>query len=118
MHRLYGPHIERAGYEMIGVMDGAEAIDVASRELPQVVIMDIIMPGTDGLTAILQIKKAATTKSIPVIAISGYPQYHSLRQQLAGVGVELFLPKQFSPAKLVSEIRRLDPGPMALQTST
>ena len=110
MHRLYGPHIERAGYEMIGAMDGAEAIEIAGRELPQVVIMDIIMPGTDGVTAITEIKKAETTCRIPVIAISGYAQYHTLQQQLTGAGVESFLPKQFSPAKLVSEIRRLDPG--------
>jgi CheY-like chemotaxis protein len=107
MHRLYGPHIERAGYEMISVTDGAEAIELASRELPQVVIMDIMMPGTDGVAAILQIKKTQTTQNIPVIAISGYPEYHCMRQQLTGVGVELFLPKPFGPAKLVSEIRRL-----------
>ena len=117
MHRLYGPHIERAGYEMIGVMDGAEAIALANRELPQVVVIDIIMPGTDGVTAITEIKKAPATRNIPVIAISGYPQYHSLQQQLAGAGVESFLPKHFSPAKLISEIRRLGPGSLGSHNS-
>jgi len=118
MHRLYGPHIERAGYEMIGATDGAEAIEIANRELPQVVIMDILMPGTDGVAAISEIKKAANTSTIPVIAISGYPQYHMLQQQLTGAGVESFLPKHFSPAKLVSEIRRLDSERLAGQTSS
>lgn len=110
MHRLYGPHIERAGYEMIGATDGSDAIMLAESEQPQVVVMDIVMPGTDGVAAIMKIKQAGTTKDIPIIAISGNPEFHCLRQQLAGVGVELFLPKHFSPAKLVSEIRRLDPS--------
>jgi len=117
MHRLYGPHIERAGYEMIGAMDGEQAIALTSRELPRVVIMDIIMPGTDGVSAIVQIKKSESTKRIPVIAISGYSEYHQLQRQLASAGVESFLPKQFSPARLVSEIRRLDSSQPTVQTA-
>jgi CheY-like chemotaxis protein len=118
MHRLYGPHIERAGYDMIVTMDGAEAIELAARELPRVVIMDILLPGTDGVAAISQIKKADMTKGIPIVAISGYEKYHQLRQQLAGAGVNCFLPKLFSPAQLVAEIRRLDLGESARPLTT
>src|SRR5216684_3176144 len=110
MHQLYQPYIERCGYEMVGAMDGSEAFQLASRDLPKVVVMDLMMPGIDGVTAILEIKKAEATKRIPVIAISANPQYYCSRQQLAGVGVALFLSKPFSPAKLFSEIQRLDQG--------
>ena len=103
---------------MIGAMDGAEAIELAARELPCVVIMDILMPGTDGVTAIGQLKKADTTKTIPIVAISAYPEYHHLRQQLTISGADCFLPKLFSPAKLVAEICRLDSGKSAPQITT
>jgi DNA-binding response OmpR family regulator len=110
MHRLYQPHIERAGYEMLGLLDGSEASQTASRELPQVVVMDMVLPGTDGMAAIMDIKKNVTIKSIPVIAISANPDYHRFRQLLARLGADSFLSKPFSPVQLVSEIRRLDPN--------
>jgi len=108
MHRLYQPYIERAGYEMIGLMDGFYAGQITSRELPNVVVMDMVLPGTDGVTAILEIKKTESTKRIPVIAISADQEYHRFRQQLARLGADSFLSKPFSAVQLVSEIRRLD----------
>jgi CheY-like chemotaxis protein len=110
MHRLYLPHIERAGYDVVGLMEGSEAGQVADRELPQVVVMDMVLPGADGVAAILEIKKQESTKAIPVIAISADPEYHQFRQQLSRLGADSFLSKPFSPVKLVSEIRRLDPA--------
>ena len=111
MHRLYQPHLERAGYQVIGLMDGGEALQVASREKPQVVVMDMMLPGTDGISAILVIKSAGATRHIPIIAISSDVSYNSMRQQMTDMGVEVFLSKPFSPARLVTEIRRLDPCP-------
>jgi DNA-binding response OmpR family regulator len=107
MHRLYPPYIERAGYEVVSLLDGAEAAQTTSRELPKVVIMDMVLPGGDGMTAIRDIKRTVT--GIPVIAISANPEYHRFRQLLTQSGVDLFLSKPFSPVQLVSEIRRLDP---------
>jgi len=107
MHRLYPPYIERAGYEVVSLLDGAEAAQTTSRELPKVVIMDMVLPGGDGMTAIMDIKRTVT--GIPVIAISANPEYHRFRQLLTQSGVDLFLSKPFSPVQLVSEIRRLDP---------
>ena len=109
MHRLYQPYIEKAGYEVVGLMDGTEAGQTASRELPQVVVMDMVMPGSDGMAAIMDIKKTVTNKNIPVIAISANPDYHRFKQLLTRLGADSFLSKPFSPVQLVSEIRRLDP---------
>jgi len=108
MHQLYRPHLERAGYEVFDAMDGAEAFGVAFREIPNVVVMDMLMPGTDGTTCIIRIKEAESTRRIPIIAISGDGYFHCLRKVLSDLGVECFLSKPFSPAKLVSEIRRVD----------
>ena len=110
MHRLYQPHIERAGYEMLGLTEGSEVAQIAGRELPQVVVMDMVLPGANGVAAILEIKRKEATKAIPVIAISADPEYYQFRQQLSRLGADSFLSKPFSPVKLVSEIRRLDPG--------
>ena len=111
MHRLYQPHIEKAGYQVLSLMDGGEALQVASREKPQVVVMDMMLPGTDGIAAILVIKSAGATRDIPILAISSDLTYNSMRRQLTDMGVKAFLSKPFSPARLVTEIRRLDACP-------
>jgi len=110
MHQLYRPHLERSGYEMFDAMDGAEAVRIAFRETPNVVVMDMLMPGTDGTTSILRIKEAESTRRIPVIAISGEGYFHCLRKALSDLGIQCFLSKPFSPAKLISEIRKVDRG--------
>lgn len=112
MHRLYHPHLQRAGYEVIPLLDAGEALEIARREQPQVVVMDMVMPGVDGLAAILLLKAAEATKSIPIVAISANQSYHGLKQQLASVGVDIFLSKPFGAAKLVSEVCRLHPVPV------
>ena len=107
MHRLYGPHIERAGYEVLSATDGVAGTEIAQRELPQLVVMDLIMPEGDGVRAIVELKNAQATGGIPIIAISADPDYHQFRKQLSGLGAESFLTKPFSPAQLISEIRRV-----------
>ncbi len=108
MHALYKPHLERAGFEVISLLDGVEALEVASREQPVAMVVDMVLPGPDGLAIILVLKAAETTKKIPIIAISANLNLRDVRQQLEGVGVAAFLSKPFGAAKLVSEIIRLD----------
>jgi CheY-like chemotaxis protein len=104
MRQLYRPHLERAGYVVVEAVDGAEAYQVTLRERPNVVVMDMLMPRTDGIASIVRIKEAESTRSIPVIAISGEVKYHCLRKALRDLGIESFLSKPFSPAKLILEI--------------
>jgi CheY-like chemotaxis protein len=109
MHRLYRPHIERAGYQVFSAASGAEAIEIAKRECPQLIVMDIMMPQMDGLSAIREIKREEATKDIPVIVVTANPQYHLSQQESQWAGASCFLTKPFGPASLVSAIQRLVP---------
>ncbi len=111
MHRLYEPHIERAGYQMLSAFTGLEAVELSAREVPQVIIMDIMMPQLDGLSAMREIKRNEATQNIPIIVITGNPQYHLSQQESQWAGASLFLTKPFGPASLVSAIQRLAPLP-------
>jgi len=51
MHRLMQHHLVRAGYELIGARNGREALELATREKPDLVIMDVMMAEMDGLSA-------------------------------------------------------------------
>ncbi|HZR17816.1 MAG TPA: response regulator [Verrucomicrobiae bacterium] len=109
LHRLYRPHLERAGYEMTSAFNGAEAVEAALRELPQVIVMDIMMPEMDGLSAIRELKRDDKTKLIPVIVMTANPQYHLSQMESQWAGAAVFLTKPFGPASLVAAVQRVVP---------
>jgi len=108
MHRLFQHHLEKAGYQMLSAMNGREAVEIASRENPGLIVMDIMMPQVDGLAALRELKKADATKAIPVIVITANSHYLT-RKESETCGAALFLTKPFSPTQLLNEIRRLVP---------
>jgi len=108
MHRLFQHHLEKAGYKMVSAMNGREALDLASRQQPNLIVMDIMMPDIDGLAALRELKKNDATKSIPVIVITAN-NHHLARQESENSGAAIFLTKPFSPTQLLNEIRRIIP---------
>src|SRR5262245_57931442 len=99
MHRLMQHHLGRAGYQLLSARNGREAIDLATREAPQLVIMDVMMADIDGLTALKQLKQDETTRAIPVIMITANPQAIT-RQECEASGASVFMTKPFSPTQL------------------
>src|SRR2546421_11230204 len=73
---LYKNELERAGYELVTAEDGAEVVEVAIREKPQVIFMDIIMAQMDGLAALRELKKGEETKEIPVVITTASVSAH------------------------------------------
>ena len=115
MHRLFQHHLEKAGYQMVSAKTGREALDVASRQPPQLIVMDIMMPDMDGMEALRELKKSDATKAIPVVVITANG-HHMARKESEQCGAAVFLTKPFSPTQLLTEIRKLVP-PDAGKTS-
>jgi CheY-like chemotaxis protein len=111
VHHLYQPHIERAGYQMLSAFNGIEAVQLAVRELPQVIVMDIMMPQMDGISAMREIKQDEKTKNIPIIVMTANPHYHLSQMESQWAGAAVFLTKPFGPASLVSALQRIVPVP-------
>jgi two-component system, cell cycle response regulator DivK len=65
--------LHAAGFRTLGGASGAEAIALAERHLPHVILMDIGLPDMDGATAARKLKKATRTAAIPVVALSAVP---------------------------------------------
>ena len=108
VQRLLQHHLERAGHEMLTAANGREAIEIANRDDPELIVMDVMMAEMDGLTALRCLKKDSETKAIPVIMITANPHYVT-KQESEAAGAALFLTKPFSPTQLMNEIRRLVP---------
>ena len=108
MHRLFQHHLERAGYKMISAMNGRDALDLAARQRPNLIIMDIMMPDMDGVAALRELKKGDNTRDIPIIIITANGNALA-RKESENSGAALFLTKPFSPTQLLDEIRRIVP---------
>lgn len=62
--------LETDGWEIIEAADGKDAADVASKESPDLVVMDMLMPGTDGLTTFKELREGDATAHIPIVMLS------------------------------------------------
>ena len=98
--------VEKLGHQCLTAEDGAAGVEVAKRELPDMVLMDVVMPNLNGFQATRQLSKGATTKDIPVILVTTKDQdtdrMWGLRQ-----GAKAYLTKPFSEDELAEVIERI-----------
>ncbi len=98
--------VEKLGHESITAEDGAAGVEVAKRELPDMVLMDVVMPNLNGFQATRTLSREATTKHIPVILVTTKDQdtdrMWGLRQ-----GAKAHLTKPFSEDELAEVIERI-----------
>ena len=96
-------------YFVLEAADGDEAVNVARVQKPDLILMDIMMPGKDGYSACHSIKSDPATKSIPVVMVTGID--HQLNVKLsAEVGADGYVTKPFSLEDLLEVIGRFLPG--------
>ena len=92
-------------YIVIEATNGKEAVDIAKREKPDLILMDLMMPEMDGYTACSIMKADETTKAIPVIMLTGVG--HELNKKLAcEVGASGYITKPFQLQDLLNEIAK------------
>ena len=103
---VYAQFLKFAGFSVEMAVDGVEAVEKAAALRPDVIVMDLSLPRLDGWEATRQIKAAAGTSDIPVIALTGHAVSESKRKAQE-VGCAGYLTKPCLPEVLVSEIRRL-----------
>jgi len=110
--RVLQHYLSRTGLHILSATNGREAIEIATRELPQLIILDVMMPEMGGLAALRQLKEINSTKSIPVIIVT--VQAAPLTQiEAQASGASLFITKPFSPSQLLAGIKQLLPQPDA-----
>lgn len=103
---MYTEYLTFAGFRVAEATSGPEAIAQAARLRPDVILMDLSLPGMDGWEATRRLKAAPETRDIPVLALTGHALAgHSADARRAGC--DAFLTKPCLPDVLAAEIRRL-----------
>jgi len=95
-----------AGHEVIAVTNGAEAVDAARLEMPDMVLMDVRMPRMTGYEACAAMKADPALKHIPVVFLSAKGQEAEIQVGL-DAGAEEYLLKPFAPMELTARVGEL-----------
>ena len=96
----------KAGFEMVIAVDGEQAIDLARSEAPDLILMDISLPGLDGWEATRRLKARPETQSIPIIALTAHAMAGDREKSLAA-GCNDYDTKPIDFRRLVEKIQGL-----------
>lgn len=91
--------MERFGYAVLGAVDADAGLLLAREKHPDLILMDIQLPGMDGLEATRELKRDAATRDIPVIAVTSYLAEHP-EQEARAAGCAGFIAKPYHHAEL------------------
>ncbi len=81
--------LTRAGFRVLEAGDGQTGVEMTAEHQPELVIMDLMMPGMDGSTAIWHIKQNPATKHIPILVLSAYVKGDQAKRALEAGAAEL-----------------------------
>lgn len=103
---IYATFLKFSGYRVLEAVDGAEGIAMTRAQQPDIVLMDVSLPTTDGWAATQALKSDPATAHIPIVALTA----HALstdRSRALEVGCDGYLAKPIEPKLVVSEIERV-----------
>ena len=109
--------LERRGFEVHGAVGGKEGIEAASKDPPDLILLDLMMPDVDGREVFRQLKANDDLKDRPVIVITAKAQGIDRVLGLHIAGVDDYITKPFGPKELVSSVERFL-GPCVAETAT
>ena len=98
--------LQKKGYRVIEAEDGEQAIELAQSEHPDLIIMDMMMPGLGGLDATRQIREYQALRQTPIVAVSAYGA-DEYRARALDAGCTEYVPTPFEPEALSQLIERL-----------
>ncbi|MDD4335279.1 MAG: response regulator transcription factor [Desulfotomaculaceae bacterium] len=97
-------NLEREGYEVISTTDGACGLEMVREELPDLIILDVMLPGMNGLEVCRELQQDSATRFIPVIILSARAE--ELDRVLGlEMGADDYIVKPFSPRELVARVK-------------
>lgn len=97
------------GWEFVAAASGEEALALAPRERPDVILLDVTMPGIDGLETLARLRDQPETRKIPVVFLTAKAQQREVDRYMA-LGATGVICKPFDVVKLADEIRGIVEG--------
>ena len=95
--------LQQTGHEVVAVGDGAAAVEACQADVPDLVVLDVMMPGMSGLDACRALRLDAALAKVPVILLTARAQEADIEQGF-NAGADDYVVKPFSPRELASRV--------------
>ncbi|WNM60627.1 response regulator [Candidatus Nitrospira neomarina] len=102
---ILGDVLEQMGYQVIGAEDGEQGLDLAQRIQPDLIFMDVKMPGLEGFQVCVRLRARENFRRTPIILMSAQSEITHRERAFAAGGSE-FWPKPITPMKIRTELHR------------
>jgi len=105
--------LQNEGYQVLKAFHGRDGVEVAAREHPDLIILDLIMPETSGFNVAYQLKQIPATRSIPIIILTSMDIDQDMAEQLGGYVTSLLSKASFTKRDLLREIANIENARMS-----
>ena len=97
--------LRSAGYEVATAFDGSQAVFMALKEHPDLILLDVRMPAGDGFSVAERLRRSGIDPPIPVIFLTGTPEKNS-QEKAQELGARFYIKKPYDPEELLDAVRR------------
>jgi len=102
---MYKDRFAQAGFEVTLAFEAREGLKLAKKEKPDLILLDILLPGENGISFLAKLKKDQQISSIPVVAFSNYDDPET-KKEAARLGIKEYLIKtNFTPQQIVEKVK-------------
>ena len=104
--RLVEVNLTRAGYDVVTAYDGVEALEQFSKEKPDMLVLDVMMPRMDGFEVLKKLQSDPASQGVPIIMLTAKAQDADIFRGWSS-GVSSYLTKPFNPRELLTFVERI-----------
>jgi CheY-like chemotaxis protein len=104
--RLITYPLQRCGYEVVSAVTGEDGVDMALLEEFAFILMDIDLPGMNGVEATIKIRSSEKRKTVPIIAITSYAMLGD-REKILAAGCNGYFEKPIDPLAIMEKIHKI-----------
>ncbi len=105
LREMISRKLDKEGYEVVQAMDGEKGEEAIREEKPDLVLLDLILPGIDGFEVLERTKKDPELSEIPVIILSNLGQKNEVERGLNLGAVDFLIKAHFTPAEIILKIK-------------
>lgn len=102
---MYTLKFSQEGYDIVQAENGKDGLDLAKAQLPDIILLDIILPQMDGFTVLKELKAEANTKDIPVVLLTNLGQDGDVKKGLELGANDYLIKANYTPSQVVDKVK-------------
>ncbi len=107
LSEMYKTKFERENFQVLTADNGTPVLELAKKEKPDAILLDIILPKMDGFTVLKQLKSDPKTKSIPVLMLTNLGQEEDIKKGKSLGAKDYIVKANFTPSQVVEKVREV-----------